>query len=425
MEAPGTAFAATWRDARERVVSTTYGGTLCWYPVKPWRLRIARAGFEHVLRCRECPGCLEFERRRLAGRLHAKYQGGSADGAASKTGCGELPAGTAKGRNSELYLIRIWAPREQHAAICHRLHRIRGAELEPGMYRLGTGSFAVLARAGFAPPLSRALAGVGYRVEPIRLRRGRRAWRSLTAGVLVAREAYGEQVKRWYVRGLPPAEREQWDVVKLSAYKPYNRFRSPRAWKDGNLVLVPPEIWAASRIDRKNFMRLAAHATSPETSTAIAAEVLKLAGTIGANLSLSAPAKPALSVEQVKRWYAEHAARASARPSIFSASGSLPSPSKGRGYACSEHSSNSPPPSPQVSGAPEQLELSGKPRWQEIEALKARPWEELTEAERAEVLRWEKEQEQLRPTRAQKLAKDKAAIAAWFERMKARAKGGE
>lgn len=420
METPGESFAATWRDADDRVVSTTYGGTLCWYPNLPWRIRLVRPGMELIARCRECPGCLELERRRLAGRLHVKYGSGGREGSIPS------PSGTPEKTDrrrapaSALFLIRIWAPRERHAAICHRLHRRHGIELEPGMYRLGTGSFAVLGRSRVTPPLRAALEGLEYRVEPIHLRRGRRAWRALTAGILVTREAYGEQVKRWYVRGLPPAERESWDVVKLSAYKPYNRFRSPRAWTSGNLVLVPPEIWAASRVQRQAFRRLAAHATSPEGASAIAAEVLALAGTIGVNLSLPGPAQPALSHDAVQRWYRERVARDSARTSVLSQSGSSPLPSEGGGYASSGHSSNSPPGEIWAGVPPEQLELSGVPRWQEIEALKRRPWDELTTQEREELRSWEREQDARRETRADRIAKDRAAIAEWLARMKAR-----
>ena len=51
-------------------------------------------------------------------------------------------------------------------------------ELEPGMYRLGASSFAVLSRERTL--ISKVFAGLGlkFRIEPVR----RRAWRALTAG---------------------------------------------------------------------------------------------------------------------------------------------------------------------------------------------------------------------------------------------------
>jgi hypothetical protein len=237
---------------------------MCLWPRKPWRIRITREGFEHVIRCGECPGCLEFERRRLADRLHAKY------------GSDPRP----------LFIVRIWAPLELHASIAHKLHRRRGLELEPGMWRLGASSFAILAR-GSSPPREalRAL-GLRFRIEPLRLgrrrrriaragsdrgaestpslRRPRRAWRALTAGLIVAREIYGEQRNRFYARGLPAAEREKWEVKKLGSYKSYSRSSSPRAWTDRKLVLVPPDVWKLRRADRRSLRGLLIRASDPE-----------------------------------------------------------------------------------------------------------------------------------------------------------------
>lgn len=241
-EASGRAFAATWRTEQGEVVGTTFGGTMCLWPRKPWRIRFSGDGFEGVIRCGECPGCLEFDRRRLADRLQAKY-------------------GEGKGA---MFIVRIWAPLDSHAAISHALHRRRGLELEPGMWRLGASSFALLSRERNRVSGLLLLAGVKHRVEPLRLSRGRRAWRVLTAGLIVAREIYGEQRNRFYARGLPAADRQKWEVKKLGSYKSYSRAASPRAWTGRRLVLVPPEVWQLRRADRRSLRGLLTRASDPE-----------------------------------------------------------------------------------------------------------------------------------------------------------------
>lgn len=129
---PRAAFAATWRDDQGAVVGTTYGGTMCLWPRKPWRIRITREGFEHVIRCGECPGCLEFERRRLAERLHAKYcSAGTARGVATGITPSIRSARCAE-QNKHLFVVRIYAPIDAHASIAHALHRRRGVHLSPG-----------------------------------------------------------------------------------------------------------------------------------------------------------------------------------------------------------------------------------------------------------------------------------------------------
>src|SRR5260370_438638 len=124
------------------------------------------------------------------------------------------------GCGGERHGRHIAAPAGQGAG---KLHGRRGLEVGPGFFRLGTESFAILARAKESlPPLLRRL-GLRHRVEPVRLSRGRRAWRKLTAGILVARAVYGEEVKRWYMRGLPETEKMRWDVVKKAMQKPWRR----------------------------------------------------------------------------------------------------------------------------------------------------------------------------------------------------------
>jgi hypothetical protein len=298
--AAATAFAATWQTAAGDVVATTFGGTMCLDPVKPWRIRIARDGFEHVVRCGECPGCYEFERRRLADRLTAKYIPGSASGAGAGTRRGRKTVAAADGPIPCLYVIRIYAPEELHAVYSRRLHRRPSLQLERGFARLGTTSFAILARSRFAPLTALRRMGLKHRIETVKFSRGRRAWRPITAGLVVTRERYGPDLNRFYFRGLPAAEREKWEVIKVSKYQSYDRWRSPRAWSDRNLVLVPPQVWAMRRVDRRNYRKLMSTAATPELAGALAALVLDIADS---KSIVPVEKKGKLTPDQVRDWY--------------------------------------------------------------------------------------------------------------------------
>ena len=362
-EMPARAFAATWRDARGDVVSTTSARSMCLWPRLPWRIRFHRDGFEGVVPCRECPGCLELERQRLSLRLHEKYQ-------AFKSGGGEPRASQRVANNGKrcevelrLFIVRIWAPIELHAQLAHRLHRRPSLELEPGMWRLGASSFALLARA--EGPLRRALAktGVRFRIEPLRLRRGRRAWRPLTAGLLVARDVYGEQRNRFYARGLPVADKQKWEVTKLAEYKSYDRARSPRAWSGRGLVLVPPEVWQLSRTDRRSLRGLLSRAPDPEGVARVMGLVADTIRNAGRAYPVSAAPEGRLTREQVAEWYRKNAERASARTSLTEPSDHLPPSSEAGGYTSSEHS--------QGELMPEQLQEADRKSWREGRKAKA------------------------------------------------------
>src|SRR5258705_1886810 len=96
---------------------------MCLWPRLPWRIRFHRDGFEGVVPCRECPGCLELERQRLAARLHEKY--GIAAKSHPTRGSQAVGAGEKHDGNAAIryFIIRIWAPIETHASISHALHR--------------------------------------------------------------------------------------------------------------------------------------------------------------------------------------------------------------------------------------------------------------------------------------------------------------
>lgn len=368
-EASGRAFAATWRDERGDVVATTHGATMCLWPRKPWRIRISRERFEHVIRCGECPGCLEFDRRRLAERLHSKYRG-----LAQATRRGAVRGNDPTRRHSaqvvsQLFVVRIWAPIELHAQLAHRLHRRRGLELEPGMWRLGASSFALISRA--VAPLRSLLKrlGVKFRIEPLRLSRGRRAWRVLTAGMLVAREVYGEQRNRFYARGLPPADRQKWEVQKIGTYRGYDSVRSPRAWKDRGVVLVPPDVWRLSRTDRRSLRGLLTRQPDPEGVSRVMGLVAETIRQNASRFHVSAPPKAVLSREDVTAWYQRNAERSKARTIVTGRDPDLPPLSEAGGYVSSEHS--------QGELMPRELERQRRKEW--LDAKKRRAIEESME----------------------------------------------
>lgn len=334
---PRAAFAATWRDDQGAVVGTTYGGTMCLWPRKPWRIRITRDGFEHVIRCGECPGCLEFERRRLMSRLYEKYCADSPRATTSSTE--DRPGARVSGRreSAKYFLIRIFAPIDAHASIAHALHRRRGVELEPGMWRLGATSFALLCRSATCIRAVLKRMGLKHRIEPLRLSRGRRAFRNLTAGLLVAREIYGEQRNRWYARGLPKADRLKWEVKKIGKYASYDRWRSPRANIESRVVLVPPDVWRLSRPDRRSLRGMLLRAPDPEGVARVMGIVADTLRNASSRLLVSAAPKALLTREQVSGWYKQMADRREARTALPGSDSSL-TPSSGEGgYVTSEH----------------------------------------------------------------------------------------
>jgi hypothetical protein len=336
-EASGEAFAATWRNEQGAIVGKTFGGTMCLWPVKPWRIRFHNDGFEGVMRCRECPGCLEFDRRRMADRLQQKYAAGSARGAGPSTKSADGYVKAASTSPTRLFVVRIYAPIELHASIANKLHRRRGLELEPGMWRLGAGSFALISRSRIPLPTLLKRLGLRHRIEPLRLSRGRRAWRVLTAGLIVAREIYGEQRNRWYARGLPAADRQKWEVLKIGKYQSYDRARSPRAWTGRKLLLVPPEVWQLRRTDRLALRGQLLRASDPEGVQRVMRLVADAIRNAKSRFDVSAAPKALLSREAVIRQYQQAAERSRARTDALTADSSITPTSEVGGYVSSPH----------------------------------------------------------------------------------------
>jgi len=237
-------------------------------------------------------------------------------------------------------MIRIWYPKELQVELSAKLHRRRHLELEPGFFRLGTDSFAVLARSKELSPLLLRRLGLRHRVEPVRLSRGRRAWRKLTAGILVARAVYGEQVKRWYMRGLPDAEKMRWDVVKKAMEKPWRRRTGARVRTGKKIILVPPAIWSMDGDRFKEYREAAAAASSPEQAIANRRRLAEIVAGATSHLILDAPAQPALTREAVQRFYAGMAARKNKGATETSAAASLNPQPLGGGLQSSRHLSS-------------------------------------------------------------------------------------
>ncbi len=294
---------------------------MCWFPRKPGRLRITREGYEHIVRCGACPGCYELERRWLADRFRARYRGEAAD----------------------LWIARVWAEAAKHAGLSHRLHRRSALRLDPGFLRLGLSSFALITRDKHALAQALHAMHLDFRIERVRHGRRRRAWRGITAGLLVDRERYGEQVKRWYVRGLPKREKLAWEVEKRPYEKGYDRRRSPRAWTSSSLVLVPPEVWSMSRPDRRTLRALLRGATDPESVASIVAAATGQASALQSSFHRAGEAGSArdAAVKQGDRYDRGLVAVNDAARAASSSSSS--SPSKGERYRSSVHRSRTEP----------------------------------------------------------------------------------
>jgi hypothetical protein len=199
--------------------------------------------------------------------------------------------------------------------------------------------------------------------------------------MLVAREAYGEQRNRWYIRGLPAAEKESWNVLSQAGAKGYSRARDPRVWKHGNLTLVPPEIWSLGRGDRRTLRRDLGAASSPEGVARVMAMVSALAARKSQSSLIGPAGRPVLSREQVLESYAMAARRSKAasgseRPLI-----SPSPPSEGGGYVSSVHIGGADPPG----GTSKPADFAGLEPWKPRH-FAALPEDSLTELTQKQYL---------------------------------------
>lgn len=298
---------ASWLrpDGSRRYVPAT---TLCLHPPKPHRLRARREGCEVVLRCYDCPGCREFEAQRLARRLVETYRSSAAAEASSPTGLCLLRISNKVSRSPRLFALRVYCPKELHVSTARRMRRSRGLEVDTGFVRAGVESFMVvtssLAELG-AWLLRRRLR---FDFRPIGDPTRARSWRWFVRGLTVPRSAYGENTKRWYRRGLTPADKLKWEVIKIAEYKSFQRASSARVISKMAGNLVPPRVWTMPRGVSVRIRNLLEGRKTPEAVAHVMPEVRALVARIGKHLDVSARPKTPEELERSRRAY-QHVAR--------------------------------------------------------------------------------------------------------------------
>lgn len=225
--------AATFRDAEGRVVGTTWGGTWCWHPINPSKYATVSEDGEdvHIIRCRECPGCLELDRRLLADRLMATF-------------CEEVRS---------IWVVMVEASMEMAARICLSLRRTLKWSRVWGWCRIG-GSHIAIVVAGQKPfvPVVRLWHGLKVSLIRVSKTRKRRAWRGVTAGILYSRSVYGENVNRWYIRNLKNVER----VKRVAVWRGSGRSSHPEmlagvAGVRAGVSIHPPEAYRPPRLVKR------------------------------------------------------------------------------------------------------------------------------------------------------------------------------
>lgn len=246
------AFAATLRSAAGEVLGTTWGGTVCWFPRKPSMLAAVSADGrgETVIRCGWCPGCRELDRRRLARRIAAHFEHSK-----------EI-----------LWLVIVECPLREQSKCVYRLRRRVTVNWRSGFFRISSGAVALIA-AGTKPNLRASGSRYGYygQCSKIRRSRGLRAWNLVTAGLLRSRDEWGEQRKRFYWRGLAPAERDRFEVTTRGGLSKRHagHSRGVRAIR-GDVGIYPPEAWRPPRLNRRRGPESRRTAAPDRLSPAIA-----------------------------------------------------------------------------------------------------------------------------------------------------------
>lgn len=365
------AFGATWRDeVTGEIVGTAFGGTVCWFPRKPWTLKLGDPDWEFPPRCRECPGCLELDRRYLADRLKAKYSPTSERKANHTQKRRSMSSAGCQTDQSSLFAVRIQAHKYEHASLSRKLHRRPSLELEPGFWRMGTASFAVLTSQAKRLVTALQLMGITAKAYKVNLSRGRRAWRALTAGITVARDAYGENINRFYARGLPKREKLSWTVHKSAMQTPWRRATGARVRTGRGVVLVPPELWRMPRTIRRELRALMAAATTPEeTKQALQVIADAFAGR-SRQLDSNQPRGARLTREQVAESYRLRDERKAARLTSLPETGSNTLSISERGYTTSIQTRGSPSALNYRDDELMEIGPSGKPKWMERELLR-------------------------------------------------------
>ena len=250
--------AATFRDAAGEVIATTWGGTWCWHPLNPtkWATTSEDGEDAHIIRCRQCPGCLELDRRKLADRLEATF----------------------KEEVDNLWVVMVEVNAVEVARFAASLSRISSLWRTWGWCRIGANRIAIVV-AGRKPNLRASRLCDGRKVSLLRVlrSRGRRAWRELTAGILYSRAVYGENANRWYIRGLKRVPRTKrvgvWrGRVKLTHPEMGRGVAGTRA----GVSIHAPEAYRPPRLLKRaahNRGRFAGVGSSPEPIAAVLANL--------------------------------------------------------------------------------------------------------------------------------------------------------
>ena len=248
--------AATFRDSDHRVVRTTWAGSMCLAPRRPSLLAaVSDDGRRaHGLPCGRCSGCMVFQRMRLARRLVNHY-GKSED---------------------QLWSVEVKCAADFQQRLFRLVRRTAMSCELRGWVRLGRTGVALIVAASVNPGLAIRLAtGCSSRCGRIVRPSRKRAWRAVTRGLLVDRHEYGEQVNRWYHRGLAPAERDAWTIAKRGGVRSRNSWAraGARATADG-VALYAPEDWRPTLIPRRKGP-LRRRAFGPRSGVAAIADILQ------------------------------------------------------------------------------------------------------------------------------------------------------
>lgn len=265
---PPRAGLARWKrpGAPDRYVPAI---TICWFPRRPQRLRARREGCEVTLRCYDCPGCREFERQRLSRRFVATYRAIAAARASSSGKLAGPVDGNAPSGAPRYFAFTIYCPKESHASTMRGIHRARGVDVAFGFVRAGVESLCMVTT---SPSELGAWLGrrrLQFGVRPMSDLNRARSWRHVARGMIVARSAYGENINRWYCRGLIAAEKEKWNVERIREYKPFDRAKDPRVTSRVFGNLLPPSVWQLPRGLRVRANNVLERATTPEAVTSI------------------------------------------------------------------------------------------------------------------------------------------------------------
>jgi hypothetical protein len=221
--------ALTFRNVAGEILGSTWGGTTCLNPRTPSKYAAVDddSGQEHEVRCRDCAGCREYERRELCIQLDTYFAAYGGD----------------------LWLIVVEAESEDQGHIRARLSRMKSLRDSMGFYRLGSKAFAFIV-AGKQPHsrVLRTQTRLSVHIVKVRRSRGKRAWNPLTWGMLVPRVEYGPNLNRFYHRGLPRVERNKWNVRKRGGMRARNPWvgrgaiavRGDVALYRGDAATLPP-----------------------------------------------------------------------------------------------------------------------------------------------------------------------------------------